>query len=391
MPSSKLRSDGNFWSSTSIAWQSHSVAMRRIGHPSYWVTYWARARIKGDIYQFVSKSNYNRRISTRHNCLLELDQNSNYLWRRFMQVFISTERTHIFIIHFFHFLVAHTHHTALIKMQQLENPPLGREIQFFYRKSDPSLFHETLNDIKNRGIYSIIIDTKPSNLQLLLSAVSSRNTWLMPSSLSKEPLFRQMQFFNRLCSIFLFVLQILEVQMNNYKYHYHFTTFDIESFNFEKFTYNFVNMTASRMVDAEHPTVRAVLRDMEKFQPIGQFLITNNNVIKVIDKLDSLKSLSYNLWNFRRNQHWSTILFMRLHVAYNRYYAAQPSGHWMFRAIAKIHGLKEAACLITWTLWVSSFSSSQYDKTIIHYLLLCIFCSNRDCHVCLECRLSFEA
>jgi len=71
--------------------------------------------------------------------------------------------------------------------------------------------------------------------------------------------------------------------MNNYKYHYHFTTFDIEVFNLENFRYNFVNMTAYRMVDSEHPTVRGVLRDMEKFQPIGQYLINKTNVIKVCD------------------------------------------------------------------------------------------------------------
>lgn len=68
--------------------------------------------------------------------------------------------------------------------------------------------------------------------------------------------------------------------MNNYKYHYHFTTFDIEAFNLENFRYNFVNMTAYRMVDAEHPTVKSILRDMEKFQPIGQYILNKTNVIK---------------------------------------------------------------------------------------------------------------
>lgn len=54
--------------------------------------------------------------------------------------------------------------------------------------------------------------------------------------------------------------------MNDYKYHYLFTTFDLETFDLEDFKYNFVNMTAFRVVDAEDLAVQEVLRDMIKFQ-----------------------------------------------------------------------------------------------------------------------------
>lgn len=54
--------------------------------------------------------------------------------------------------------------------------------------------------------------------------------------------------------------------MNDYKYHYLFTTFDLETFDLEDFKYNFVNMTAFRVVDAEDLAVQEVLRDMVKFQ-----------------------------------------------------------------------------------------------------------------------------
>ena len=63
------------------------------------------------------------------------------------------------------------HFLALIKLQQLVTPPMGKNIQFIFRKSDPSQFRDTLKDIRTRGIYSIIVDTKPDNLQHLLMAV----------------------------------------------------------------------------------------------------------------------------------------------------------------------------------------------------------------------------
>ncbi|RWS28884.1 glutamate receptor ionotropic: kainate 2-like protein [Leptotrombidium deliense] len=133
------------------------------------------------------------------------------------------------------------HYSALIKMQQLLKPPMPKEVQFTFRKSDSTQFRDTLKDVRMRGIYSIIIDTKPENLPNLLTA-------------------------------------ILQIQMNNYKYHYHFTTFDIEAHNLENFRYNFVNMTAYRMVDSEHLMVKQVLRDMEKFQSVGQSILNRSNL-----------------------------------------------------------------------------------------------------------------
>lgn len=75
--------------------------------------------------------------------------------------------------------------------------------------------------------------------------------------------------------------QILQLQMNDYKYHYLFTTFDIETFDLEDFKYNFVNMTAFRVVDANDLAVREVLKDMQKFQPSHNFALHNFTVIQV--------------------------------------------------------------------------------------------------------------
>lgn len=69
--------------------------------------------------------------------------------------------------------------------------------------------------------------------------------------------------------------------MNDYKYHYLFTTFDIETFDLEDFKYNFVNMTAFRVVDANDLAVREVLRDMQKFHPNQNSAFLNFTVIQV--------------------------------------------------------------------------------------------------------------
>ncbi len=61
---------------------------------------------------------------------------------------------------------------ALICLQELVRLPLRKNVQIIYRKSGKDYFRETLRDIKSRNIYSIIVDTKPESLPILLTAVS---------------------------------------------------------------------------------------------------------------------------------------------------------------------------------------------------------------------------
>lgn len=108
-------------------------------------------------------------------------------------------------------------------------------------------------------------------------------------------------------------LQILQLQMNDYRYHYMFTSFvsiidstvtnivigivnsnqkkknitkissvqDIETFDLEDFKYNSVNMTAFRLVDLDEPTVADTLKHMERFQPIGHTILNRSGIIQV--------------------------------------------------------------------------------------------------------------
>ncbi|XP_071037367.1 glutamate receptor ionotropic, kainate 2-like isoform X5 [Parasteatoda tepidariorum] len=149
---------------------------------------------------------------------------------------------------------------ALINLQELLKLPVPKNVQYVFRKTDQQGFRDVLRDIKGRGIYSIVVDTKPDNLPHLLKA-------------------------------------ILQVQMNDYKYYYHFTTLDVETYNLEDFKYNFVNMTAFRIIDTDYCGAKNTLKDMEKFQSIGHHIINRTNVIKTEPALiyDSVYALAWGL------------------------------------------------------------------------------------------------
>ncbi|GBO40851.1 hypothetical protein AVEN_24055-1 [Araneus ventricosus] len=60
---------------------------------------------------------------------------------------------------------------TLINLQELLKLPVPRNVQYVFRKTDQNGFRDVLRDIKGRGIYSIVVDTKPDNLPHLLKAL----------------------------------------------------------------------------------------------------------------------------------------------------------------------------------------------------------------------------
>jgi len=64
--------------------------------------------------------------------------------------------------------------------------------------------------------------------------------------------------------------------MNEYKYHYLFTSFDLETFDLEDFKYNFVNITAFRLVDMGDVAVKEILKDIESYD--RQILMRNESI-----------------------------------------------------------------------------------------------------------------
>lgn len=65
--------------------------------------------------------------------------------------------------------------------------------------------------------------------------------------------------------------------MNEYKYHYFFTSFDIETFEIEDFKYNFVNITAFRLVDLSDIGVKDLVKDMERYHYSQNITIFDTN------------------------------------------------------------------------------------------------------------------
>ncbi|XP_023314986.1 glutamate receptor ionotropic, kainate 2-like isoform X7 [Trichogramma pretiosum] len=149
---------------------------------------------------------------------------------------------------------------GLIKLRDLvKQPKKSPEQEIYLRQADVDTYRAILSEIKAKEIRNLIVDTKPENMHH-------------------------------------FLRMILEMQMNDYNYHYFFTTFDIETFDLEDFKYNFVNITAFRLVDADDVGVRGILRDMEKFQSAGN-LLNRSHVIQAEPALmyDSVQAFAVGL------------------------------------------------------------------------------------------------
>ncbi|CRK95896.1 CLUMA_CG009342, isoform A [Clunio marinus] len=117
-----------------------------------------------------------------------------------------------------------------------------RGMEVYIRQALPETYRLVLREIRQKEIYKLIIDTSPQNIN---------------------------KFFRT----------ILQLQMNDFRYHYMFTTFDIETFDLEDFKYNSVNITAFRLVDVESPKVMDIMEKMKKFQPNAKDASNGTSVI----------------------------------------------------------------------------------------------------------------
>lgn len=114
---------------------------------------------------------------------------------------------------------------GLLRLRQLVRTP-GLEVHV--HRADRRTYAVTLAELKAKEYYHLLVDTRAAHMRHLLAA-------------------------------------IMQLQMNEYKYHYLFTTFDIDTLDLEDLKYNFVNITAFRLVDVEDIGVREQLKDMERF------------------------------------------------------------------------------------------------------------------------------
>ncbi|XP_070074168.1 glutamate receptor ionotropic, kainate 2 isoform X3 [Drosophila takahashii] len=114
---------------------------------------------------------------------------------------------------------------GIINLHQLSRSVQG---EVHMRQVSPGSYLSVLNEFKGKEIHNIIIDTNSDGISILLK-------------------------------------NILQQQMNEYKYHYLFTSFDLETYDLEDFKYNFVNITSFRLVDIGDVGVKQILKDLGSY------------------------------------------------------------------------------------------------------------------------------
>nr|QGW50653.1 ionotropic receptor 11 [Propsilocerus akamusi] len=117
---------------------------------------------------------------------------------------------------------------GVVNLKTLNRDLKAPDVDIFLKATDENSYHAVLQELKDKEIYNLIVDTNPHYMNSFLKA-------------------------------------ILELQMNDFKFHYFFTSFDIELFEMEDLKYNFVNITAFRLVDTNDVFVKETLKEMEQY------------------------------------------------------------------------------------------------------------------------------
>ncbi|XP_041632629.1 glutamate receptor ionotropic, kainate 2 isoform X1 [Drosophila kikkawai] len=123
------------------------------------------------------------------------------------------------------FGILHEREYGIIDLHQIAR---SVQAEVHMRQVSRGSYLSVLNDFKNKEIHNVIIDTSSDGISILLK-------------------------------------NILQQQMNEYKYHYFFTSFDLETYDMEDFKYNFVNITSFRLVDIGDVAVKQILKDIKNY------------------------------------------------------------------------------------------------------------------------------
>ncbi|XP_043863079.1 uncharacterized protein LOC6585822 isoform X8 [Drosophila mojavensis] len=149
---------------------------------------------------------------------------------------------------------------GLFKQQDLIHSSAEMRTEMYIRQANPETYRQVLRAIRQKEIYKIIVDTNPTNIK---------------------------KFFR----------SILQLQMNDHRYHYMFTTFDLETYDLEDFRYNSVNITAFRLVDVGSKRYQDIIDQMQKLQHSGLDLINGVPYIQTESALmfDSVYAFAHGL------------------------------------------------------------------------------------------------
>ncbi|XP_032308070.1 glutamate receptor ionotropic, kainate 2 isoform X3 [Drosophila ananassae] len=138
---------------------------------------------------------------------------------------------------------------GIVDMHQLTR---SIQVEIHMRQVSLATYLSTLKDFKEKEIHNIIIDTNSEKITILLK-------------------------------------KILQQKMNEYKYHYLFTSFDLETFDLEDFKYNYVNITSFRLVNRGDVVVKDILKDLTYYT---QNIHNHNNAVLNLNKIGMIESES---------------------------------------------------------------------------------------------------
>ncbi|KAH8403595.1 hypothetical protein KR222_002700, partial [Zaprionus bogoriensis] len=149
---------------------------------------------------------------------------------------------------------------GLFKQQDLIHASAEMRTEIYIRQANPETYRQVLRAIRQKEIYKIIVDTNPTNIKM-------------------------------------FFRSILQLQMNDHRYHYMFTTFDLETYDLEDFRYNSVNITAFRLVNVGSKHYQDVVDHMQKIQQSGLDMINGMSYIQTESALmyDSVYAFAHGL------------------------------------------------------------------------------------------------
>ncbi|XP_070138560.1 glutamate receptor ionotropic, kainate 2 isoform X2 [Drosophila bipectinata] len=147
------------------------------------------------------------------------------------------------------FGILHEKKYGIVDMHQLTR---SVQVEIFMRQVSLATYLSTLKEFKEKEIHNIVVDTNSEKIGVLLK-------------------------------------NILKLKMNEYKYHYLFTSFDLETFDLEDFKYNYVNITSFRLVNRGDVVVKDILKDLAYYD---QNILKQNNSGSNLKKFSMIESES---------------------------------------------------------------------------------------------------
>jgi ionotropic glutamate receptor len=94
---------------------------------------------------------------------------------------------------------------------------------------------------------------------------------------------------------------MMQLKMYDYKYHYHFTSLDLHTYDLRPLREHFVNLTAFRLIDPLQPAVQSVLEHMYRLQPLNTRSLSTSGLSALpyfhLQRSSSLESVPLSLSN----------------------------------------------------------------------------------------------